>query len=196
MATKKWSANIMFPKDSCYQNRCMDITFSPSKSSGNPMLTINCELVAPTTVEVGEDIVDITGIKTTNYMTVTAFEDDGKTVDENKTKESRAKVKEFLAMMKVGGKPVIDPETVNWDNPQLSALRGKVFLTSMESEVREERKTPNKAELEEAKKKGIHASQAGKVMKDPVSGKDLIQYWPKIRSFFGLASSGHAGNPY
>ena len=195
MATKKWNAEIMFPKDSCYQVRVIDLIFSDSKSSGNPMITLQWELTAPTTVEVGDDIIEIVGsVKGKQYLaTTTVFSADGKTVDEEATKVKRDKFIETLKTLKVGGKPVIDVATINWDNPNLSALKGKILLVSMESEVKEDRKTPTKSDLEEAKKKGIDASQAGKIMKDPVTGKDLVKYWPKVRSIFGIAAGTGGG---
>lgn len=180
----------MFPKATHYKNRFTEFTFKNSKSSGNAMIEVKCEVVAPTHVEIGDDTVDITAVKTTNYWTVTVFEDDGRTVDAEKTATVREKLKTILSCFKHNGKPVIDVATINWDNPNLNALKGKIALTQMEAEVKEQRGTPSKKDLEEAKKKGIDPSQAGPILKDPVTGKQLVQYWPKIKTFFGLDSGG------
>lgn len=185
--SKKWNAEIQFPSDSCFQNRILGIKFAPN-NNGNPMLTVECEVVAPTVYEVGGEEIEITGVKTKSYLTSTIL--DNGVVDEDATKKARKKITEdFL-------KPLgIDGESVNWNNPDLeSKLRGKVVLTQMACETQEQRKTPNKVEIEKAKKEG--RKPEGEIQKHPVTGRALVQYWPKITKFFALAKTGHVAAPY
>lgn len=79
---KKWSAAVMIPTSSEYANRITGASFSPSKSSGNPMVTVECEVVTPQEVEVGGEQVNIAGVSTTNYFVTTVIDPKTKTVDE------------------------------------------------------------------------------------------------------------------
>src|SRR4051812_11584782 len=114
----KWNSNIMFPTDSCFQNRVTKATFSPSKSSGSPMVTLETEVVAPTMYEVGEDQVNLAGVACQYYLVTTSLDKAGN-IDEEKTANSRARFKDFWSKIE------LDPETINWDNVDVSSLKGK-----------------------------------------------------------------------
>ena len=170
---QKWNSKVQFPSDSCFVNRVTDATFGPSNSSGNPMLTLTCEVVSPATYEIGTETYNIAGVQTKNYYTTAVQGDDERTAECQKR---------FKALWELFG---LDPNTINWDNPDVSPLRGKLILTQMSPDIEPQRKNPTAAQIEAAKKTG--ARPEGDVQKHPVTGAPLINYWPKIREIFGLA---------
>lgn len=174
---KKWNADVQFPSDNCFTNRIMSIKVAPS-NSGNPMLTIETELVSPTVYEIGGEEVDITGVKATSYVTYKVM--DGDEVDSEKTAKAQERTKELLVNLEV-------PEgDINWDNlgPVVSGLKGKTIMTQMNSRIDEQRKTPTSAQIAEAKKLGKRAE--GDVMFHPKTNKKMVKYWPNIVEIFGL----------
>ena len=189
--TTKWNAKIQFPTTSDTVNRCIGATFGPSKSSQNPMISLEFEVVSPEVVEVGYLQVNIQGVKCINYYTTKVFEKDtegNSVVNEDKTAACLERVHELYANFG------IDTTGVNWDNPPVDGFRGKCVMTQMSPDVDVMRKNPTSQQIRDAKKKGIRAE--GDIMKNPVTGKDLIQYWPKIREIFGLAQTEHIKMTY
>lgn len=186
MATK-WNSNVMFPTDSCFVNRIVGAGFAPSKGKGNPCITVDCELVSPQTYEVGDETIILAAIKTTNYFATQVLNDD-KTVNEETTAKCQENVKELWRKLE------LNPDEINWDNIDVSVLRGKLILTMMSPDIEPRRKNPTSAQLAEAKKTGRRAE--GDILKNPVTGKALIQYWPKIREIFGIAPSDGVNVPY
>lgn len=172
---KRWNAELMFPTDSGYTNRIVGATFAPS-NKGNPMITLDTEVVQPAEVEIAGEQVNIAAVSAKYYIVTAVMNEDG-SLNEEKTAKTRESAKEILTNLGY--------TTINWDNIDVTPLRGKLILTLMESEITERRKNPTSAQIEAAKAKGIRAE--GDVMKHPVSGKPLVQYWPKIREIFGLA---------
>lgn len=179
--SKKWDASVMFPTDSNFVNRVIAAEFGPSASSGNPMVTLTCEVVQPEEVEVNGETVTISGVKTTNYYVTTSLDKETKEVDEGKTAANRDKFKSLWSMMG------LNPDEINWDNVDTKPMLGKLLLTQMESEMQERRKNPTATQIAAAKAKGVRAE--GDIMKHPVTGKSLVQYWPKIREVFGVKES-------
>lgn len=186
MAAQKWNFKVQFPTDSNFVNRITNATFGPSKSSGNPMITIETEVVSPAEVEIGGELYNISGVKATIYRTTKNLSDAEKA--ENNLKQC----KEFIAML-FPDKPEyaekFDPE--NPDQAMLNEMKGLLILTQMSPDVDEQRKTPTAEQIEKAKKNGTRPE--GDVMKHPVTGKALISYRPQIREVFGLAAANAAG---
>ena len=179
----------MFPTDNCFQNRILKAAFSPSKSSGNPMITLELEVTVPTIYNVGGQDVDISGVKSKYYVTTTVLdkEQEGK-IDTDKTKKARKNATKLLTSLGVDVGE-LDPDEVgqgvDWNNIDVKPLEGKLVFCKMSSNVVEQRKTPTAAELELAKKNGIHPSQAGVIMTHPITGKKLVDYWPQIDEVYG-----------
>lgn len=171
----------MFPTSSGFTNRIVGASFGPSKNSGNPMITVNTEVVTPAEVEIDGKQVTVAGVKCTNYYTTTVFGTDG-VVDEDKTASQRLRLynpeNPNDSLLPKLGYPV---ESINWDNFDTKPLLGKLILTMMEPEVEERRGNPTSADLAKDKK------AKGKVLKNPLTGQSLINYWPKVREIFGLA---------
>lgn len=182
---------MMFPTDSNYANRILGADFGNSKTSGNPMITIECEVVQPQEVEIDGVMVTIGGIKTTNYLTTQVLTKDG--IDEEKTTSALKRVTDFLRPLFPDNPEYVDNfNPIAPDKDMLKALKGKIVLTMMESEVEERRKTPTVAQIEAAKKQNVRPQ--GDLMKHPMTGKVLINYWPKIREFFGPAPESVTSN--
>ena len=65
------SGNVQLPYNR-YTLRIKDANYGLSKSSGNPMFTLDCEIVSPQTVELADGKVGaIDGIRITHYLSIT-----------------------------------------------------------------------------------------------------------------------------
>ena len=176
----KWNADIMFPSDNVFVNRILSIKAAPS-NDGNPMLTIETEVVSPTSYEIpGVGEVDIQGVKCTTYQTYKVFGDDGE-MNVESTEKCEKRVSKLLSNLE------IPAEDINFSNlgPAVAGLKGKCILTQMNSRIDPQRRTPTAAQVEAAKKLGKRAE--GDIMKHPKTGRDMVKYWPNIVEIFGLA---------
>lgn len=175
----KWNADIMFPSDNCFQNRIVSVKCAPS-NDGNPMLTMEFEVVSPTTYEIpGVGEVDITNVKAKLNQVYKMFNEDG-SVDIEATGRCQKRVEELLTNLGV------PKEEINWDNlgPIVAYLKGNIVMTNMNSKIDKQRKTPTSSQIEEARKTGKRAE--GDIMKHPMTGKELIKYWPNIVEVYGI----------
>ena len=168
----------MFPTDSCFKNRITDATFSPSKSSNNPMVTLKTEIVAPTDYEIGEEKVNLLSIPCEYYLVTTVLDEKGN-VDEAKTAVKRTAFKKFFSDIE------LNPDTVNWDNIDVSQLKGIILLTAMRGEEKEKRKTPTAAQIAAAKAKNQRPE--GDIMRNPKTNKPMTIWRPVITDIFGRA---------
>lgn len=187
---EQWNSTIQFPTDSNFINRITGAEFKQSKSSGNPMIQLDCEVISPEVVDVGGEQVNIAGVTTINYFTTkTAFDDE-------KSAKNLKRCKELIAKL-FPDKPEY-VEQFNPENPDadmLKAMVGLCVLTQMSPKTEERRKNPTSEQI--AKAKEMKAYPQGDVMKHPVSGKALVSYRPEIREIFALAPEGAAANkPY
>lgn len=173
---KKWNSDMMFPTDSNYVARCINATFGESKSSGNAMITFDWEVVEPQEVEINGEMVNIAGIKTKTYNVVTNFVDG--VIDDAKTNASRERVKKLYE------DAGLSTEGLDYENLNVDGFKGLAFYVKMDSSITEQRKTPTAAQIEAAKKSGKRAE--GDIMKNPVNGKVLVNYYPQVREIFGL----------
>ena len=180
-----WNAEIQFPSDSCFKNRIIGAKFAPA-NSGNPMITLELEVVEPQTYTVGDKEVNIAGVKAKMYFITKVM--DGDEVNEEKTAQCRARV--FVSanpeQPSLWEKLGLDGAAADPENPNMNDLLGKVVFTQMSSEPVEQRKTPTAEEIAKAKKAGTRPQ--GAVMKHPVTGKALVKYWPKIEEIFAVVS--------
>lgn len=176
--SKKWNAELQFPTNSDFVNRIIAGSFALSNSSKNPMVTLELEVNSPQEVEIGGEMVNIAGVKAKTYFVSKVINADG-SINEEKTKACQDKIKELWTKMG------LDPETINWDNIDYKPLLGKLVLTMMSSDEDEMRKNPTTAQIEEAKKKNKRAE--GEILKNPITGKAIIRYWPQVREIFGLS---------
>ena len=171
MATK-WTSKVQFPKDSNYIITVKDATFGPSKSSGKPMITMKSEISAPDTVMVDGEEYTVAGVELTTYYVTQSIDEHGN-LDAEKTKSIAQRLEKLY---KAYG---MDFATFNPENPDVDAFKGKRVYALLEPEVREQRKQPT---AEQIKNK-----QMGDVLKNPVTGKALVNYFPKVGEIFGVA---------
>lgn len=194
--TKNWDATMMIPSDSDYICRVVETSFSPSKSSGNPMITLVSEIVLPDTKEIAGQQVNIAGVKCQpQYYTTKTIE--GGEVDEDKTEAAYRRVfysdhSEKPSLYQLLG---FDGSKEDVENPNIKQLVGVYFYAQISAKKVEDRKTPTAAQIEAAKKTGKRPE--GDVQKHPVTGKLLVKYWPEIKQIFGVAPKSVGSNkPY
>jgi len=184
MSAINWNASIQFPSDSCFVNRIISAKFAPS-NSGNPMITIESEVVQPETYNVGGQDINIAGVKVKSYYTCKVME--GDVVNEEKTAQARSRV--FVSanpeQPSLWDKLGLDGSKEDPENPNVKQLEGICFYAQMSSRPDEQRKTPTAEQIALAKSKGQRA--LGDIMKNPVTGKALCKYWPQIDEIFGVA---------
>jgi len=199
--SKTWNKNVQFPTDSDFVIRITGASFGPSKSSGNPMITAEWEIVSPSEKEIGGEAYEMAGIASNPmshlyYGTKTVGDEEKSANQKDRLCSSSVETPGFLRLA-FPDKPEY-ADNFNPDNPDaemLKALEGLCFFAQMSPDTVQERKNPTQAQIEEAKAKGIRAE--GDVMKHPLTGKPLVSYRPKVRNIFGLAPSAvGAGKPF
>jgi hypothetical protein len=195
---KDWNFQIQFPTNSNFVNRITSLTFETAKSSGNPMLKLECEVISPETVDVAGELVNIAGVKTVSYYTTKVIGDDDKSI------EASSKCLERIT----GNNPerpgllrILFPDNPefcdqfnaeNPDNDMLKKAEGLCILTAMSAKAEERRATPTAAEIEAAKAK--RQRPQGAIMKNPRTGKPLVSYRPQVNEIFALAPEGAGAN--
>lgn len=172
---QQWNNKVLFPADSDYSNRVLSAKYGPAKGSGNPQIVLEMEVVTPASKEVAGVEYNIAGLKTQNYFSVNGYNEDGEP-DAERTTSNRAKIK---ALYEQFGLPAPEDYEVPLDT---SAFKGKIVLTQMRSKINKVRKTPT---LEQMKK-----NELGDVQKHPITGKEMITYWPEVVEIYGLAPEG------
>lgn len=163
-APRKWNMRIYWPTD-WYQVRVKEVSFSPSKGKGNPQVTLSLEVVAPETVDNGEDLVTVSGVPLEYYLPVTIFKEGSEEVDQKKTADCRTKYSEFLEKMQL-------PPVEDWDNPSTTEFIGIVFYAMLKAKRDEKRRSPTAAQ----KAKG----EKGDILTDPITGEKSVTYYPNV----------------
>lgn len=172
--SQKWSNKTMLPRDN-YILRVVEESFGPSKGSGNPMITLEFEVVSPEEVEVGGDMFNVAGVKTVGYYTTQVFADAEGNLEKDKTENAQKRVRTLYERF---GLP---SDNINFENPVLE-FKGKTVHALLYSDVTEQRKAPTKEQLAKGQRQGD-------VIKNPITGKPLVSYYPKIDEIFGLAQT-------
>lgn len=179
----KWNNKLIIPTASDYTCRVTEASFGPSKGSGNPMITLSWELVSPKEVEIAGKLVTIAGVSMRDSYHTTA-----NPTDNAKNQANQERIKDLFK--KFG----LDDTSIDFNNPDISSFRGKCLFCTVKSKKTEDRKAPTTAQIEEAKASGKRAE--GDVMKNPITGEELVSYWPEITEIFGLAPEGSVSAPY
>lgn len=161
-----YNRNMQLPTDN-YVMRVIGEEFSNSKSSGNPMITLELEIQHPDEVEIAGEQVSVAGVKIKRYLPVKVGE------DADKTEKALARVE---AEYKLFG---LDFDGFNPENPVLG-FKGKLVHVRLYSKEKESRK----AQTPEQKKKG----ELGDLIKNPITNKPVISYEPNIAEIYGLAA--------
>lgn len=180
----------MFPTDTCFFNRILDVKFAPS-NAGNPMVTIETEIVHPNEYDIAGEIINISGVKVSTWYPIKVLENGE--VNEEKTKEAQDKYTRLILDLFPTEQA---RHTINWNNPDISGIKGLVVMTHMADDEQEQRKTPTSKQISEAKANGISGDKLkyiGDVLRNPRTGKPMIIHRPVLREIFGLAPKEKAG---
>lgn len=162
--------SIPWPKDN-YVLTFTKGTFGVSKRTDNPMGTFELEVFSPSTMSSGSYEITVAGTPLKHYL-VTKVLDEGE-VDTEKTATATERVKDFYE--KCG----VNFATYNPENPDFTAFEGKkiwALLKNKRTEKRKDQTPEQKAEGEQ-----------GTILKDPISGAELVNNYPEIESIFGVA---------
>lgn len=177
----QWSSKVQFPKDT-FVIRCTEEGFSPSKSSGNPMITLHFEVDRPESVEIAGEEYNVAGVKAKQYYPTIVFSDPTSgIIDEEKTAKAQERVKRLYENFG------LKSDNINFENPVLE-FKGKLVHALMYSKAEAQRRAPTKEQLA----KGI---KEGDVIKHPISGEPLVSYWPQVDEIYGPANAD-ANKPY
>jgi hypothetical protein len=175
--TKTWNNKTFWPKDN-YIIRCIESSFAPN-SNGNPMVTLEWEVVNQEPKQIGEDLVEFDGVKFRSYHVI-------KTVGDDETAEQNS-VKAFNRYGELLQKCGIDvSEGYDDENPPMP--KGKVVHATVYGKEQASFKSPTPEE----KAKG---QKVGSILKDPITGKDVVNYQPTIEQIYGVYD-GEVKSPF
>lgn len=164
--TKAWNKNIFFPKDN-YILRCKAAKFGPN-SNGNPMVTLEWEIVNQEPKQIGDQLIDFDGVTIYQYSVLKVVAGDDQ---EEATKKAFARYAELLERCGMDISEGIDDE-----NPIMP--KGKVVHASVYGKENASFASPTP----EQRAKG---QKVGSILKDPITGKDTIVYQPTIEQIYG-----------
>jgi hypothetical protein len=178
---RKWNSEIPWTHREDYILRVTEESFGPSKSSGNPMITLKMEVVSPETMEVAGAEYNIAGVSfgLTKYYPTQVIED-GET-NQTKTVQAQDRVKELYRAFG------LDDSSINFENPTLG-FKGKTVYARLYNNATEQRRAPTKEQLAKGQRQGD-------IMTNPVTKKPLMQNSPAIGEIFGLAPTD-GNKPY
>lgn len=174
---KNWNKDIVLPTASDYVLYCLDATFGPSKSSGNPMITLKFEIRSPATVNVAGEDINIAGVEVPFYATTQNLS------EPDKDQSLYARVfhsdnADELSLYQLF--EITLPDDFDKENPPVDLLKGKFLYAQVKSDSRAQRKSPTAEQL----KNGI---REGDVMVNPKTKKPLMSHYPKIVELYGIA---------
>lgn len=166
---ENWNSNSAWNNDN-YILKCIGQSFAPSKSTNNPMITLEFEVVSPESVKIGNDEFNVAGTKVPYYAVTKTLNEDGSSNDEKST-NNKKRLDELTTAFGL-------PNVEDVENPALDFVGKNVWaLVSAQPEPR--RKSPTAEQL--------MARQPGDILKNPMNGKPLVRYYPKINEIFGVA---------
>ena len=174
----KYNKSLKLPTDN-YILRVIEESFAPSKTSGNPMITLKTEIQSPSEIKIGDEDVTVAGVTIPYYITTMNLQDAEKS--EACRKRCVVGTKEQPGLYQMFG---LDPATFNPENPGLG-FKGKLFHARLSCDTQAARKDPTP---EQAKK-----GEQGDIIKNPVTGNEVVFYQPKIAEIYGLAKDNVGG---
>jgi hypothetical protein len=163
----KWSNSIPWFKSNDYICRCIEESFGPAKSSGNPMLELKWEVVAPEEMEYNGEKFNIAGVSAglSTYFVTKTVDAEGN-VDTEKSSNNEKRLQQLYDDLELG------VPSVNVDNPPLK-FKGLLAYCLMEDNKTEQRKSPTKEQLSKGQK-------MGDIMLHPKTKQPMVVHYPKI----------------
>jgi|ERR1044071_4080839 hypothetical protein len=162
--TKMWGNKIPFPKDN-YVLRCVSQEFKPN-SNNNPMVTLEWEIVNQEPKQIGADLIEFDGLKFSSYHVIKVLDDE---------EASNKAFNRFCEMLEKCG--IDTSEGIDDENPP--SLKSKIVYACVYGREQPSYASPTPEE----RAKGL---KVGKVLKDPITKKDVINYQPTIEQIYGL----------
>lgn len=159
--TKSLNQKVQLPKDA-YVVRVIDEKFGPSKSSGNNMITLELEIVAPEEVkDATGDTIECGGYKFKTYFSI-----------ENDDAKVAARSQDALKDLwnKIGK----NQEEVDWKNPPL------FFKAAIDSG------SPLNVDVILYGKKNVALNAQKQPIK--IGGKDVVEYQVQVDSWHGIST--------
>lgn len=163
---------LCIPKDN-YILRCVDESFGDSKTSGNPMITLEHEIVSPATVMIDGEETEVAGQTIKQYLTTKVLEGEDA---EQKSKDCLANLEKNYNVFGLE----FDKDTFNVDNPTLG-FKGKTFHALLYGKGGPSTKAPTQEQIKQGKR-------VGDEIKNPITGKTVVQYQTQISEVYGLAT--------
>ena len=153
-----WNNSTPFPQNS-YTIRCIEETFGPSKSSGNPMITRKWEIVSPETVQIGDRQVSVAGQEITEYITCKVKNEDGDGWNVAKSDKAFGRLRDDLLLLGADASSDIDDE-----NPPTIA-RGLEVIAYVYAKEQARLAAPTPEQLAKGQKQGSPVMVDGKEVK-------------------------------
>jgi hypothetical protein len=161
---KKLDMQTELPKKR-YTLLCKKESFGISKNSKQPMVTREWEIVAPEKLEINGIMTTIAGTELTQYLPLGANANPAKSLTAEQATANA--VERYLSE---NGKLGLDSETVNTDNPTLSA-EGKVVEAICNSRAT----SPTESD--------------GTPIYDPQTDKPIVRYQPNLVEILGISKT-------
>jgi hypothetical protein len=108
---QSYKGEVPLPNNVRFIIRCISEEFGPSKSSDNPMITLEWEVVAPESIPVGDKLLTVAGIKLRQYLSTKIFDRETREIDQEKTDKAQTR---WVEQNKLLGLPISD---LNPENP-------------------------------------------------------------------------------
>lgn len=180
--TSQLNASKQLPRNS-YAIRFLEETHSPSRSTGNPMVTLNAEIVHPETIVspfTGETL-EIAGAKLKPvYLSLQSKKEDG-TIDTKATQEAINRYTDYMSKCGLS----VPEEGIDPENPVMG-FKGLVVDAILDSEEFVQRATPTPEQRA--------AGQPGDEIKGP-DNQSLKSYKPFISMILGPSKVDVSHNP-
>lgn len=170
----KYNRQLNLPQDN-YVMRVIEETFGPSKSSGNPMITLKLEIQHPDEVPIGEESITVAGFQIDHYIT-TQVKINGE-IDVEKTTNCAKRCEDTYKLFGLSF------DNFNPENPVLG-FKGRLVHVRLYSKETESRKAPTAEQKAQNK--------PGDLIKNPITNKPVVSYQPSIAEIYGLAEESGA----
>lgn len=168
--TSLWNSRMYFPKNN-YTVRIIDEVNKPS-SKGNPMVTLEFEIVNSSPVKIGDNgIVEFDGVTFKKYFTT------GNPNNKELDQKAFNKYDEFLRLCGI--------DTTNgWDNEAPPSVLGKVLKCNLYGKETVQRADPT----EEEKQSPDEEVRKGKILVNEITGKEVRGYQIDVGQFYGICT--------
>lgn len=157
--------------------RCLENKFGPSQSSGNPMITLEWEIIHPESVTINGEVKNIMGVKpgSSYFPTIVLAED--KSRNNAKSDAALARLRDFRKAVDLPADEIDD------ENPTLD-YKGICVDAVCSAEEYKLHKEPTAEQLARGQRQGDPMTDA--------SGKPLVGYRIKVDNILGKSQKVNA----